>query len=113
VRAATDALAHAGHGHLDRAQERALADEIAAAVNTMFAQCRLAPAPDAALHPLLARLLVASQALRERPADADVADVAAELRAVLQRYDQLFDDSPLPAGEADTAAAVQAPLSDS
>lgn len=91
VRVAAAALAHAEHGHLDRAQERALADEITAAVNAMFAECRLPPAPDAALHPLLARLLAASQALRERPAEPAV---VAELRAVLARYEQLFEETP-------------------
>jgi hypothetical protein len=89
VRVATDALAHLQHDHLDPLQVLALADELRSAVNTMFAQCRLRPEPDAALHPLLARILVASQALRDKPADA--APVA-ELEAVLAQYRKLFDD---------------------
>jgi hypothetical protein len=90
VRTLTDAFAHAEHGHLDRAQELALAEQLDATVNTIFAECRLEPAPDAALHPLLARLLAVGTAVRARPADAAT---VAELRAVLARYAQLFDDA--------------------
>src|SRR5690606_8290154 len=50
VRAATEALAHGGHGHLDEAQLRNIADELQSAVDDMFAQCKLEPEPDAALH---------------------------------------------------------------
>ncbi len=42
---------------------RALADEITDAVNYMFANCKLDPAPDVALHPLLAKLLADTQVL--------------------------------------------------
>lgn len=90
VRAATEALAHAEHQHLDQKQVLALADEVSSAVKWMFAECKLEPAPDAALHPLLARLLAASQALRDAP--EDLAPLA-ELRAVLARYEQLFQES--------------------
>jgi hypothetical protein len=94
VRKAAAALEHLEHGHLDAGQVRALADEIRAAVNFMFANCRLDPEPDAALHPLLARLLAASNALRDKPTDAAP---LAELRAVLARYPQVFEDSDWPA----------------
>jgi hypothetical protein len=40
---------------------------------------------------LLARLLAVGTAVRARPADAAT---VAELRAVLARYAQLFDDAP-------------------
>jgi len=89
IRIATGALAHAEHGHLDSAQVRALADELHAAVNAMIAQCKLEPAADAALHPLLARVLQASQALRQAPEDPAP---LGELQEVLRRYPQLFDD---------------------
>jgi hypothetical protein len=94
VRVATDALAHLEHGHLAPAQVRALADELRSAVNAMFAQCRLAPAPDAALHPLLARILAASQALRDRP---DAAAPVAELKDVLAQYRKQFEQARGPA----------------
>lgn len=89
VRAATDALEQGGQG---RAQVLALADEIESAVKSMIAQCKLEPAADAALHPLLARLLVASQALRDAP---EAPAPLAELRAILAGYEQLFEESPL------------------
>lgn len=89
VRTATNALTHREHGHLDSGQVQALADEIRSAVQYMFANCRLDSEPDAALHPLLARLLGASQALRDNPLHADVVP---ELQEVLDRYEQLFDD---------------------
>ena len=94
VRIATEALQPLQHGPMTAAQVRAQADEIQAAVNAMFAQCKLAPQPDAALHPLLAKLLVASQALRDKPTDAAP---LADLSDVLRRYPQLFDDSEWPA----------------
>ena len=90
VRVATDALAHLEHGQLDSAQVTGAADEIRSAVNAMFSECRLAPDPDAALHPLLARLLVASQAMRDAPTQAAP---LAELKDVLLQYGKLFDES--------------------
>ncbi len=92
VRTASDALAHLQHGHLDARQVRALADEVTEAVNDMFANCKLDPAPDAALHPLLARMLAASQALREHPTDFIP---VFQVRDVLARYSELFDESKL------------------
>lgn len=89
VRIATEVLAPLEHGHLDPAQVVAVAGELRSAVNAMFAQCRLAPGPDAALHPLLARILGASQALRDAPADPAP---LAELRDVLAQYRKLFDE---------------------
>lgn len=90
VRVAAEALEPLAQGSMEPALVRAQADEIDAAVNAMFADCRLEPAPDAALHELLAKLLTASSALRAAPDDA--APLAA-LHAVLTRYPELFDDS--------------------
>jgi hypothetical protein len=56
----------------------------------MIARCRLDPAPDAALHPLLARVLQASARLAGGEFDAAA---LAELEAVLQRYPLLFEDA--------------------
>ncbi len=92
VRTASDALEHLQHGHLDARQVRALADEITEAVNYMFANCRLDPAPDAALHPLLAKLLTDSQALQQHPTDSIP---VFQIRDVLARYAELFDESKL------------------
>ena len=104
VRAAKQALAHGAHGHLDPAQVRAIAATLDAAVQEMFAQCRLAPEPDAALHPLLATVLRASARLA--PGRFDAAALA-ELEAVLARYPRLFDDAtwtaPSDASDASTS----------
>jgi len=89
VRVATDALSHAAHGHLDAGQVDAVAEELKAAVHEMFAKCRLAPEPDAALHPLLAQVLEASKQLADGGFDAAVLDA---LHAVLARYPELFED---------------------
>lgn len=89
VRAATQTLGHAAHGHLDPAQVRGIADELRSATRMMFDECRLPPAPDAALHPLLAAVLDAAGAL-DHGFDADA---LASLQAVVARYPRLFVDA--------------------
>ncbi len=98
VRAATATLDHGSHGRLDDAQVRTIAAELKSAVDTMFAECKLEPAPDAALHPLLARVLVASNTLAEKGFDAAA---LAELQAVLARYPLVFDDPSWSASQSD------------
>lgn len=98
VRAATATLEHGSHGHLDEAQVRNIAAELKSAVEMMFAECKLEPEPDAALHPLLARVLVASNTLAESGFDAEA---LAELQAVLARYPRLFDDPAWSASQSD------------
>lgn len=89
VRAATEALSRAAHSHADAARTTAIADELKAAVAMMFAQCQLAPAPDAALHPLLAEVLRVSTEL----SGGQDATALEALQAVLARYAVLFEDS--------------------
>ncbi len=89
VRAATTALDHAAHGHLDPVQVKGIAAELRSAVQMMFAECRLEPAPDAALHPLLASVLDAAGAL-EQGFDARALE---SLQAVVARYPALFVDA--------------------
>ncbi len=89
IRTATEALEHAEHGHLDAAQVGALAGEIESATQRIFAECKLEPDADAALHPLLARVLTAGRALRAKP--DDLAPVG-ELREVLRLYPLRFSD---------------------
>ena len=93
ISVATDALAHGQHGHLDARQVAALADELQSAVNDIIAGCKLEPAADAALHPLLGRVLSAARALREAPA---ATAQHGELREVLRLYPQLFEDPGWP-----------------
>jgi hypothetical protein len=97
VRAATDLLAHAAMGHMDATQVKAQAAELKSAVDTMFAECKLEPAADAAVHPLLARVLTASAAMADGEYDAAA---HADLKAVLVRYAELFDDPAAGAGAA-------------
>src|SRR5690606_5016495 len=89
VRKAVATLAHLEMGHLDARQVLTVADDIDAAIEDMFANCRLAPEPDVALHGILARLMAASKALREVPEDPAP---AATMRAALADYARLFDD---------------------
>lgn len=98
VRAATAALEHGEHGHLDAAQVQGIAAELRAAVDDMFANCRLDPEPDAALHPLLARVLTASRELSGGEFDQAALD---ELRAVLARYPELFADAAWSVSQSD------------
>ncbi|MCX7556569.1 DnrO protein [Xanthomonadaceae bacterium JHOS43] len=67
----------------------ALADEIDAAIQYLFANCRLDPEPDAALHRILARLMADSRALHADPSDSSP---LAGMQAALNHYAALFDD---------------------
>ncbi len=116
VRAATQSLSNGAHGPLESAQVRAVAAELDSAVQGMFALCRLAPEPDAALHPLLARVLQASARLAKGRFDAQA---LADLEAVLARYPLLFEDAtwstPIDASDAarSTPRAASHPRSNS
>ncbi len=89
VRAASEALAAQPPQAIDAEQVRTVAKDIRAAVDTIFAECKLAPEPDAALHPLLAALIGASHAL---DADPNNLQPKQRLDSVLERYSELFVD---------------------
>lgn len=93
IRTATEALENAEHGRLDATQTAVLASEIESATQRIFAECKLEPDADAALHPLLARVLAASRDLRAKP--DDLAPVG-ELREVLRLYPLRFNDPEWP-----------------
>jgi len=86
---AVDQLRHYEMGHMSAPMALDRAAEVEQAVTFMFAHCRLAARPDAALHGILVPLLGAAQSLK-----ADVANVAAvaAMREALARYPQYFDD---------------------
>ena len=67
----------------------ARATDVDAAIEYMFANCKLDTEPDVALHAILARLMAGSQALHANPTDA--APVA-DMRAAVGNYESLFDD---------------------
>jgi hypothetical protein len=85
VRAAIAAL----ETHPDEATVGARAADVDAAVEYMFANCRLPTEPDIALHAILARLMAGSQALKDNPSDTAA---VADMHGAVANYEQLFDD---------------------
>lgn len=94
VTTALGELRHHEMGHMTDGQARERAVAIEEAVRFMFAHCRLAPEPDAALHSILVPLLSAAKRL-----DADPADKAAvaAMREAVAPYATRFDDPQAPA----------------
>lgn len=78
-------------GTLPRSEFQALGATIGARVKTILAECTLAPEADAQLHPILAALLVAANAMQGSEATAS-APAAREAAAAVNRYGQIFDD---------------------
>lgn len=92
MRRVRDALARATAAPEHAATDRPASDlaaEVRAATSFMFANCKLPPEPDVALHGILASLLAGAQALEKDPRDR--AAVAA-MQAALQEYPRQFDD---------------------
>ena len=86
---AVDQLQHHEMGHMSESMVVDRATVVEDAVTYMFAHCKLAAAPDAALHGILVPLIGAAQALKADPHDVKA---VAEMRAVLGRYPQYFND---------------------
>ncbi len=87
---AVNALEHAEHGHLDAAQTTAVTQQVQDAANFMFANCKLTPEPDAALHGLLATLMTGAAAIKANPADTSP---AASMREAVALYPRMFEDA--------------------
>lgn len=96
---AIGALEHAEHGHLDASQATAAAQRVQEAANFMFANCKLAPEPDAALHGVLAALLSGAAAIKADPGDTSP---VASMREAVALYPRMFEDVTW---TADTATA--------
>lgn len=97
IRTAVANLEHHEMGHLSDEQVIVQADEIAAQVQFLIANCKLDAQADAALHGIIGKLLEGAKALKEKPADATP---VASLRVALVEYPRLFDDATwLPLGE--------------
>src|SRR3546814_1385201 len=75
--------------HADDATVLARAADIDAAVEYMFANCKLPTEPDIALHAILARLMAGTQALKANPSDGSP---VADMPAAVHNYEALFDD---------------------
>lgn len=86
---AVDQLKHHEMGHLSAPMAVDRAIEVEDAVMYMFANCKLAAEPDAALHAILVPLLGAAQALK---ADPQNVRAVAIMRTALSRYPQYFND---------------------
>ena len=97
VQRAVDALGHAEHDHLDAAQVNAAAAAVQEAVDVMFANCKLEPQPDVALHSLLAVLIKGANDLKANPADLSP---LTGMREVLAVYPRMFVDPEWTAGAA-------------
>jgi hypothetical protein len=66
------------------------ATSVEEAVTYMFAHCKLAAEPDAALHGILVPLLSAAQTLK---ADPNKLGAVADMRAAIAHYPQYFNDT--------------------
>lgn len=86
---AVDALRHYEMGHMSGPMAVDRAGDVEEAVNYMFAHCKLAAEPDAALHGILMPLLGAAQALKAHPQDLKA---VADMRAAIAHYPQYFND---------------------
>lgn len=89
VREALDDLRHHEMGHMPASIAAGRARDVESAITYMFANCKLEPEPDAALHRILVPLLAATRRLEKDP--SDVAAVAA-MREVVALYPLQFDD---------------------
>jgi hypothetical protein len=87
--AAVDELRHYEMGHMSAPMAVDRATSVEEAVTYMFAHCKLAAEPDAALHGILVPLLSAAQALK---ADPKKVSAVADMRAAIAHYPQYFND---------------------
>lgn len=87
--AAVDELRHYEMGHMSASMAVDRATSVEEAVTYMFAHCKLAAEPDAALHGILVPLLSAAQALK---ADPKKVGAVADMRAAIAHYPQYFND---------------------
>ena len=101
VHAALDELRHYEMGHMSQTMALDRVATIEKATAYMFANCKLAPAADAALHGMLVPLLAATQTFKKHP--QEMAAVAV-MRDAVVNYPRYFDDPGW------TADAKPAPL---
>ncbi|KZC41370.1 MULTISPECIES: hypothetical protein [Rhodanobacter] len=87
--AAVDELRHYEMGHMSAPMAVDRATEVEQAVTYMFANCKLAPEPDAALHGILVPLASAALTLK---ADPKKVSAVADMRAAIAHYPQYFND---------------------
>jgi hypothetical protein len=89
VHEALTELRHHEMGHMSPDQAREQASAIERAVSSIFANCKLAPDADAALHGILVPLLAGAKRLHDDPADKDAIKA---MRDAVADYPRHFDD---------------------
>lgn len=89
LREATETLNHYQMGHLDDVQRDNAVEKIDAAIKDMFANCKLKPEADAALHGLLANFILGANAAR---AGKFGKTELVPMQEALAQYPQLFED---------------------
>ncbi|MBL8299355.1 MAG: DnrO protein [Rhodanobacteraceae bacterium] len=94
VQAALKQLRPPELGHMPLPAAREQAAQIETAIHFLFANCRLEPDADSALHQILLPLLQAAQRLQGDPADRAA---LAALQEAVTLYPRLFDDPGWPA----------------
>lgn len=90
IRVALQGLEHYEHGHMGIPQATATVALIDEAVADIFANCKLEPDADVALHGLLAIFIAGAEAVRT--SEQIPVEEIARMRTALARYPQLFDD---------------------
>lgn len=90
IHAALDALADYESGRMTQSMAIERVDAIKSATDSIFANCKLAPEADVALHGMLVPLLNGIQAFQKD--STDTATVAAMRQAVAD-YPRVFDDA--------------------
>ena len=97
IHAALDELTHYEMGHMPQSIAVERVDTIKQATNYIFANCKLDPEADAALHGMLVPLINSIQTFQKDPADSAT---VAKMRQAVADYPRVFDDPnwPLKAG---------------
>ncbi|MGB3394221.1 MAG: DnrO protein [Stenotrophomonas sp.] len=90
IRVAVEGLEHYEHGHMGIAQATATVALIDEAIANIFANCKLEPDADMALHGLLATFMAGAEAVRTSP-QVPRAEIA-QMQQALAQYPRLFDD---------------------
>lgn len=98
IHGALEELRHYEMGHMPKSVAIERVDAIQAATDYLFANCKLEPQADAALHGMLAPLLAGVQAFRKDPDDTST---IAAMRQAVADYPRVFDD---PAWRVETGA---------
>src|SRR3546814_2179327 len=88
IRSAVDELRHHEMGHMGDERAALLAAGITRDIGWIVANCELAPAADAALHPIIGRLAADAAALKSHP--GEVAPIAS-MRDAMADYARLLD----------------------